>query len=104
MSQSFKSHHTQRYQDVDYNCHSPCVKSLLNHRCQRCPTWIYDKRTGLLLSGPRCSPKMKVNVALHLESLEEDCTCTESSLPEIQCNHLLTFPIVFYQINGQHSI
>ncbi len=48
-----------------------------------------EKRTGLLLSGPKASFQMKVNFAFHLEtrsqSLEEEWRGTESMLLEVQC-------------------
>ncbi len=55
---------------------SPCsdifrkraTKQLLNQRQrQKRLTWLWRKRTELLLSGPKSSFQMKVNFAFHLE-------------------------------------
>ncbi len=44
------------------------TKPLLNQRqCQKHLTWAVEKKTGLLLSGPKSSFQMKVNFAFHLE-------------------------------------
>ncbi len=44
------------------------TKPLLNQRQrQKRLTWAVEKRTGLLLSGPKSSFQMKVNFAFHLE-------------------------------------
>ncbi len=44
------------------------TKPLLNQRQrQKHLTWAVEKRTGLLLSGPKSSFQMKVNFAFHLE-------------------------------------
>ncbi len=66
------------------------TKPLLNQRqCQKHLTRAVEKRTGLLLSGPKSSFQMKVNFAFHLEikvwSLEEEWRGTESMLLEVQC-------------------
>ncbi len=66
------------------------TKPLLNQRQrQKRLTWAVEKRTGLLLSGPKSSFQMKVNFAFHLEikvwSLEEEWRGTESMLLEVQC-------------------
>ncbi len=66
------------------------TKPLLNQRQrQKHLTWLWRKRTGLLLSGPKSSFQMKVNFAFHLEtrsqSLEEEWRGTESMLLEVQC-------------------
>ncbi len=41
-------------QDMGFSCRIPCVKPLLNNRQrQKRLVWAKDKRTGLLLSGPK---------------------------------------------------
>ncbi len=58
----------RRMQDMGFSCRIPCVKPLLNNRQrQKRLTWAKDKRTGLLLSGPKLCSLMKVNVAFPLE-------------------------------------
>ncbi len=51
-------------------------------------TWAVEKKTGLLLSGPKSSFQIKVNFAFNLEikvwSLEEEWRGTESKLLEVQ--------------------
>ncbi len=66
------------------------TKPLLNQKeHQKHLTWAVEKRTGLLLSGPKSSFQMKV--ILHLiwnsrsQSLEEEWRGTESMLLEVQC-------------------
>ncbi len=44
----------RRMQDKGFSCRIPCVKPLLNNRQhQKHLAWAKDKRTGLLLSGPK---------------------------------------------------
>ncbi len=62
----------------------------LNQRqLQKHLTWAVEKKTGLLLSGPKSSFQIKVNFAFPLEievwSLEEEWRGTESKLLEVQC-------------------
>ncbi len=58
----------RRMQDMGFSCRIPCVKSLLNNRQrQKRLAWAKDKRTGLLLSGPKLCSLMKVNFAFPLE-------------------------------------
>ncbi len=56
---------------------------------QQHPTWAKEKKTGLLLSGPKTSFQIKVNFAFHLEievwGLEEDWRGSDSMLLEVQC-------------------
>ncbi len=56
----------RRIQDMGFSCRIPCVKPLLNNRQrQKHLAWAKDKRTGLLLSGPKlCS---LLNFAFPLE-------------------------------------
>ncbi len=55
-------------QDMGFSCRIPCVKPLLNNRQrQKRLAWAKDKRTGLLLSGPKLCSLMKVNFAFPLE-------------------------------------
>ncbi len=66
------------------------TKPLLNQRQrQKHLCWLWRKRIGLLLSGPKSSFQIKVNFAFHLEiksqSLEEEWRGTESMLLEVQC-------------------
>ncbi len=58
----------RRMQDMGFSCRIPCVKPLLNNRQrQKRLAWAKDKRTGLLLSGPKLCSLMKVNFAFPLE-------------------------------------
>ncbi len=58
----------RRMQDMGFSCRIPCVKPLLNNRQrQKRLAWAKDKRTGLLLSGPKLCSLMKVNFAFLLE-------------------------------------
>ncbi len=58
----------RRMQDMGFSCRIPCVKPLLNNRqCQKRLVWAKDKRTGLLLSGPKLCSLMKVHFAFPLE-------------------------------------
>ncbi len=96
------------------------TKPLLKQKhCQKHLTWAKEKRTGLLLSGPKSSFQIKVNFAFHLEmkvwSLEEDWRGTESKLLEVQCevsevnddlgcrDICWCWSIVFYQVQSQCS-
>ncbi len=55
-------------QDMGFSCRIPCVKPLLNNRQrQKRLAWAKDKRTGLLLSGPKLCSLMKVHFAFPLE-------------------------------------
>ncbi len=57
-----------RMQDMGFSCRIPCVKPLLNNRQrQKRLAWAKDKRTGLLLSGPKLCSLMKVNFAFPLQ-------------------------------------
>ncbi len=50
----------RRMQDMGFSCHIPCVKPLLkNRQRQKRLAWAKDKRTGLLLSGPKFSDESK---------------------------------------------
>ncbi len=82
-------------------------------------TWAKEKRTGMLLCGPKSSFQIKVNFAFHLEimvlSLEEDWRDKESKLLEVQCevsevsddlgcrDVCWCWSIVFYQVQSQCS-
>ncbi len=58
----------RRMQDMGFSCRIPCVKPLLNNRQrQKRLAWAKDKRTGLLLSGPKLCSLLKVNFAFPLE-------------------------------------
>ena len=58
----------RRMQDMGFSCRIPCVKPLLNKRQrQKRLAWAKEKRTGLLLSGPKLCSLMKVNFAFPLE-------------------------------------
>ncbi len=58
----------RRMQDMGFSCRIPCVKPLLNNRQrQKRLAWAKDKRTGLLLSGPKLCSLMKVNFAFPLD-------------------------------------
>ncbi len=58
----------RRMQDMGFSCRIPCVKPLLNNRQhQKRLAWAKDKRTGLLLRGPKLCSLMKVNFAFPLE-------------------------------------
>ncbi len=83
-SQCIKSHHAQTSSGKGLPSHfwtRDNVRSIL--------PGLWRKRTGLLLSGPKSSFQMKVNLAFHLEikvwSLEEEWRGTESMLLEVQC-------------------
>ncbi|KAL0146748.1 hypothetical protein M9458_058088 [Cirrhinus mrigala] len=56
---------------MGFSCRIPCVKPLLNNRRrQKRLAWAKDKRTGLLLSGPKLCSLMKVNAAVYQDVLE----------------------------------
>ncbi len=83
-SQCIKSHHAQTSSGKGLPSHfwnRNIVRSIL--------PGLRRKRTGLLLSGPKCTFQTKVNFAFHLEikvwSLEEEWRGTESMLLEVQC-------------------
>ncbi len=58
----------RRMQDMGFSCRIPCVKPLLNNRQrQNRLAWAKDKRTALLLSGPKLCSLIKVNFAFPLE-------------------------------------
>ncbi len=83
-SQCIKSHHAQTSSGKGLPSHfwnRNIVRSIL--------PGLRRKRTGLLLSGPKSSFQIKVNLAFHLEikvwSLEEERRGTESKLLEVQC-------------------
>ncbi len=54
------------------------------HR-QKHLTWAKQKITGLLLSGPKSSSQIKVDLKIKVWSLEKDWRGTESKLLEVQC-------------------
>ncbi len=110
----------RRMQDMGFSCRIPCVKPLLNNRQrQKRLAWAKDKRTGLLLSGPKLCSLMKVNFAFlwksGSQSLEEERRGTESTLLEVQCKvstvsdglgcHVICWcwSTVFSEVQGQHS-
>ncbi len=60
LESGIKAPHTQRLQEKGYQSHfwtRDNVRSVV--------TWAVEKRTGLLLSGPKSSFQMKVNFAFH---------------------------------------
>ncbi len=84
------------------------TKPLLKQRQrQKHLTWLWRKRTGLLLSGPKSSFQMKVNFAFHLE-----IKVPESWSPVWSFNsqwwfgllcHLLCWSTVFSEVHSQRS-
>ncbi len=69
---------------VDSNTWESFTSSELKHR-QKHLTWAKEKRTGLLLSGPKSSFQIKLNWKSRSQSLEEVWRGTESMLLEVQC-------------------
>ncbi len=96
------------------------TKPLLKQKQRQKPIpWLRRKRTGLLLSGPKSSFQIKVNVALVWKSrsqrLEEEWRGTESMFLEVQCEvstvsddfgcHVICWcwSTVFSEVNSQRS-
>ncbi len=113
-SQCIKSHHAQTSSGKGLPSHfwtRDNVRSIL--------PGLWRKITGLLLSGPKSSFQMKVNLAFHLgtrsQSLEEEWRGTESMLLEVQCEvstvsddlgcHVICWcwSTVFSEVHSQHS-
>ncbi len=113
-SQCIKSHHAQTSSGKGLPSHfwtRDNVRSVL--------PGLWRKRTGLLLSGPKSSFQMKVNLAFYLEtksqSLEEEWRGTESMLLEVQCevstvsddlgSHVICWcwSTVFSEVHSQRS-
>ncbi len=109
----------RRMHDMGFSCRIPCVKPLLNNRQrQKRLAWAKDKRTGLLLSGPKLCSLMKVNLAFPLEIRVPESggerRDTESTLLEVQCKvstvsdglgcHVICWcwSTVFSEVQGQH--